>query len=231
MASIAPIISPLSGHRYFFYFMSLPPEIRFIIWRFSLLPRIVEIITSENCTTGFFSQAALPAVLHTCRESRQAVEMLYPYCFGSFLQPERVRFNFDLDILYLDISQEEEGLFRLFGILKETELTRLKYVAIEDTYLHDVMNNHHLTIEGLKRALIAMTDLKELTIVRDITVRGWESHSLPAVQIKFYTEGESEEGWPADVEELPHVEEGLAGWRLPKAVKITAVNGWRERNI
>jgi hypothetical protein len=76
-----------------------------------------------------------------------------------------------------------------------------------------------------------MTDLKELTIVRDITVRGWESHSLPAVQIKFYTEGESEEGWPADVEELPHVEEGLAGWRLPKAVKITAVNGWRERNI
>jgi hypothetical protein len=103
----------LAGLQRFTLFTSLPPEIRFIIWRLSLLPRIVEILASNFCA-GFYSQAALPAALHACWESRQAVEALYPSCFGSFLQPERVRFNFDLDTLYLDISQEEEGLDHFF---------------------------------------------------------------------------------------------------------------------
>ncbi|KAH9203591.1 hypothetical protein DL95DRAFT_142795 [Leptodontidium sp. 2 PMI_412] len=103
MASAALV--SLAGLQRFTLFTSLPLELRFIIWRLSLAPRIVEILTSDHCTKGFYSQAALPAALHVCRESRQAVEVLYPRCFGSFLQPERVRFNFDLDVLYLDISK------------------------------------------------------------------------------------------------------------------------------
>ena len=39
---------------------------------------------------------------------------------GSVLQPETIRFNFDLDVLYLDMGREEDGLRHLFGILKET---------------------------------------------------------------------------------------------------------------
>jgi hypothetical protein len=70
-----------------------------------------------------------------------------------------VRFNFDLNILYLDISQEEEGFHHFFGVLKETELTRLKYAAIDEAYLFDGVVDLHLTIAGLKRALKAMTDL------------------------------------------------------------------------
>ncbi|KAH6699876.1 hypothetical protein BKA61DRAFT_582725 [Leptodontidium sp. MPI-SDFR-AT-0119] len=136
---------------------------------YTLSPRIVEILTSDHCTTGFYSQVALPTALHVCRESRQAVEARYPLCFGSFLQPERVRFNFDLDILYLDISQEEDGLYRLFGVLKETELARLKYVAIDEAYLGDGLAGFHSTIAGLKNALRAMTTLKEMIMVRDIT--------------------------------------------------------------
>lgn len=80
--------------------------------------RVVEIIASEDYA-GLPSQFALPAALYACRESRQAVEALYPSCFGSFLQPENERFNFDLGIFYLYISPEEEGLRRLFGVLKE----------------------------------------------------------------------------------------------------------------
>ena len=74
-------------------------------------------------------------MLHACWESRQAVEALYLGCFGSFLQPKRVRFNFGLYILYLDYSQNEEGLYYFLGILKEIELARLKYVAINEEYL------------------------------------------------------------------------------------------------
>jgi hypothetical protein len=88
-----------------------------------------------------------------------------------------VRFNFDLDILYLDISQEEEGLYHFFGILKETELTCLKYVAIDEAYLDGIDLN--LTIAALKRALKAMTDLIEIIVVCDITIRRPNYDSLP----------------------------------------------------
>ena len=96
------LISP-AGLQRFTLFTRLPPEIRFIIWRLGLLPRVVEIIASDICTS-FYSQAALPAVLHACWESRQAVEALYLGYLGLFLQPEILRFNFGLDILYLDYS-------------------------------------------------------------------------------------------------------------------------------
>ena len=61
-------------------------------------------------------------------------------------------------VLYLDVSQEEDGLYRLFGILKETELARLKYVAIDEGYLGDGLADFLSTIAGLKNALRAMTN-------------------------------------------------------------------------
>lgn len=228
MSSTAAVVSPVGLQR-FTLFTSLPPEIRVIIWRLSLSTRIVEILASNICTTGFYSQAALPVALHVTRESRQAVEAFYPSCFGSFLQPERVRFNFDLDILYLDMSQEEDGLRHFFGIAKEIELARLKYVSIDEGYLGDNMIDLHLVKTGLKRALKAMTNLKEMIVVRDITTRSPNYSSEPA-QIKFYTEHktiEAEEGWPADVEELPEVEKEYRNWKVSNVMKMTAVYGWR----
>jgi hypothetical protein len=183
---------------------------------------------SGVCTTGFYSQAALPVALHVSRESRQAVEAFYPSCFGSFLQPERVRFNFDPDILYLDMSQEEDGLRHFFGIVKEIELARLKYVAIDEEYLGDTIVDLHLVKAGLKRALKAMTNLKEMIVVRDITTRAPNYSSVPA-QIKFYTEHktvEAEESWPANVEELPEVEKEYRDWKVSNVMKMTTVYGW-----
>lgn len=229
MMSLTAAIVSLGGLQRFTLFTSLPPEIRFMIWRLSLSTRVVEILASDICTTGFYSQAALPVALHVSRESRQAVEAFYPSCFGSFLQPERVRFNFDLDILYLDMSQEEEGLYHLFGILKEIELARLKYIAIDEGYLGDSIFDLHLVKAGLKRALKAMTSLKEMIVVRDITIQGPNYHSVPA-QIRFYTEhetGEAEESWPANVEELPDVEKEYRDWKLSNVMKMTAMYGWR----
>ncbi len=108
-----------------------------------------------------------------------------------------MRFNFDLDILYLDISQEEDGLYRLFGVWKETELVRLKYVAINKGYLRHGIAGFQSTITGLKNALKAMKDLKEIIVVRDITTYKPNRSQVPKVQIKFYAElklGQAEEG-------------------------------------
>ena len=58
----------------------------------------------KHCITGFYLQVVLSTALYVCWELRQAVEALYLLCFGLFLQLERVRFNFDLDILYVNIS-------------------------------------------------------------------------------------------------------------------------------
>jgi hypothetical protein len=138
-----------------------------------------------------------------------------------------VRFNFDLDILYLDISQEEEGLHHFFGILKETELIRLKYVAIDSAYLGGVVDLH-LTTAALKRALKAMTNLKEMIVVCDITTREPDSSFLRRTQMKFYAERDAEENWPpADIEELPDVQKEYGGWKLSNFMKMTAVYGWR----
>lgn len=140
-----------------------------------------------------------------------------------------MRFNFDLDTLYFDISQEEEGLHRFFGVLKETELARLKYVAIDEAYLAVGVVDLHSSSAGLKRALKAMTGLKEITVVRDVTIMRPDYYSSPRKQIKFYAErklGEAEEGWPGEVEELPDVKE-ISFWKPSNAVMMKAVYGWR----
>ncbi|PVH68568.1 hypothetical protein DL98DRAFT_542311 [Cadophora sp. DSE1049] len=54
------------------------------------------------------------------------------------------------------------------GILKETELARLKYAAIDEAYLRDGLA-HYSTITGLKNVIRAMINLKEMIVVRDIT--------------------------------------------------------------
>jgi hypothetical protein len=90
---------------------------------------------------------------------------------------------------YLDISQEEDGLYRLFGVLKETELARLKYVTIDEAYLGDGLADFHSTIAGLKNALRAMINLKEIIVVRDITMDEPNRFLAPKVQMTFYVEG------------------------------------------
>jgi len=113
--------------------------------------------------------------------------------------------------------------------LKETELTRLKYIAIDEAYFGNFVTDFHSTIAGLKRAVDAMTNLKEVIIVRDITNMRPDFSPAPRVQIRFYADdklGEAEEGWPADVEELPDVQE-YTDRKPSSTVKMTALYGWR----
>ncbi len=93
-----------------------------------------------------------------------------------------------------------------------TELASLKYVAIDEGYLEDTLADHHLTIAGLKNALKAMKTLKEMIVVRDITLHMSNDYSSE-VQVKFYAErrfGQAEAGWHDSIEELPDVQREYA---------------------
>ena len=207
-----------------------------MIWQFTFLPRVVELLASEHCTGGFYSQAELPVALHVCKESRVEAEIFYQVRFGSFLQAEKTYFNYSIDTLYLDIALEEDCLHRLFGILKQDELSSLKYVAIDEAYLDgqdpDLVIDPNSTRAGLWKALKAMKGLKEVVIVREIeNDSGPGNHGgPPKVQIKFCNRnelGRIDEDWVATAGELPDAAEELRGWKLKRSVQKTAVYGWR----
>ena len=76
-----------------------------------------------------------------------------------------------------------------------------------------------------------MTNLQEMIVVWDITVP--EPGVFPSAprQMKLYPEhitSGAEEGWPANVEELPDVHKEYSNWKLSKVVKMTPVYGRRE---
>ncbi len=59
----------------------------------------------------------------------------------------------------------------MFGILKETKLMCLKYIALNKEYFINEGVDLHLTKAALKRALKAMINLIEIIVVCNITIR------------------------------------------------------------
>ncbi|KUJ10516.1 uncharacterized protein LY89DRAFT_263277 [Mollisia scopiformis] len=112
----------------FHQFKRLPTEIRCMIWKFSLQPRVVEIATDIQVVedtpypgdvyegTYYYSKARLPAILDVCHESRSATLPLYPLCFR--YSGPGIRFNVSFDILY--INHDVEDIRNLLDFLKNT---------------------------------------------------------------------------------------------------------------
>ena len=223
------------GLKSFTLFSALPAELRIIIWRLSPSPRVVELLQSTY-NTGFYSKAPFPAALMTCQESREAVLPLYPKCFNAFNRSARVLFNFEIDTLYLDKSQIFPIRQFLVGILKEKELARLKFVAIDKNLLAEGPSG-----KGIRDALKAMTQLKEFKVVHDIETALFpeDQFSLPKEegQIVFLDEKRSRQRawcldatWPDETEDglkLPDVKK-YKSWRFSEAVEVEAVYGWRS---
>lgn len=61
--------------------------------------------------------------MQICPEPKKA-SAAQLYLFGPFRHPEGVRFNFDLDTLFVHVHQQDEAL-------QQSELTRLRYLIIE----------------------------------------------------------------------------------------------------
>ncbi|KAL2061896.1 hypothetical protein VTL71DRAFT_7274 [Oculimacula yallundae] len=117
----------------FHLFPKLPTEIRIIIWRFTLEARAVEIQWTE--TRGFFTRVPTPMALRVCRDSREAVNSLYPRCFGNVLYEPKIVFNFTLDTLYIDQNLQNQALHFLASLSTE-EVAKIRYLAV-DNYINE----------------------------------------------------------------------------------------------
>jgi hypothetical protein len=111
--------APPSTLSSFTLFPNLPFELRSLIWKTSCESRMIEV--AYDSYDGFTSNIPHPTALEVCQESRNAVINSYPLCFGSIFHPAKIRFNFAIDILYIDNCIEEE-VAHLFSTFREREV-------------------------------------------------------------------------------------------------------------
>jgi hypothetical protein len=134
-----------------------------------LQSRHIEIESKLDEDVDFWSPAPIPSVLQVCRESRNFALPLYPLCFGSSWYPPVVRFNLSLDVLYI---RDTNALCYFFGTMTPTEVSGLRYIAVEAP----TMTILHRTEPGFERALKSLSGLKEVYIVYDLRKEHGRSH-------------------------------------------------------
>ncbi|TVY88621.1 hypothetical protein LAWI1_G004044 [Lachnellula willkommii] len=128
-------------------FPRLPIELRFKIWEnASMATRTLELM---YCFTKqrFSAFQPVPAVLHTCREARQAGKRIYFLSFGSAKSPPRTYFNPISDIVYFGVrvyDDEVEFMLRFFrrhadSFEDEEQIQRL--ALTEDMWRIDLEGN------------------------------------------------------------------------------------------
>ncbi|KAF8855229.1 hypothetical protein BDZ45DRAFT_510100 [Acephala macrosclerotiorum] len=202
----------------FYPFKRLPIELRHMIWRFSLEPRVVEARWKSTKTANdsildqndmrvrfeetnddpadaslgpadevrYYSPAALPTAFRVCRDSRNAVDSLYPLCFSSKTHGPGIKFNLSLDILYLDgcfdqrvYRTNHQQLFmpsdlRIYGFLESlspVEVTNLQNIAVSDAAGFSMLRNDTKTYKywnQLEVLLQRLTGPRNILTVHEI---------------------------------------------------------------
>lgn len=89
----------------FTLFSKLPVEIQCTIWKLSLQRRILRL--KAGYEGSIRAPAELPAALHVSQSSRHAIEHIYPLCFGTSFHDPRIRINFELDVVYIQLKMEQ----------------------------------------------------------------------------------------------------------------------------
>lgn len=157
-------------------------DCRRLIWLATLEPRIVEILTSyrDDADFALYSQCPLPVALSVCQESRAAVLPHYPFSFGCHIQQPRIRFKFEIDTLFVHWWQEMLGFPLLITVLKEDEVKRIRYLAMDDMYAHH--GSERPTEDGLVKFLEAVTHLELIMYIDDVE-DGWDPSNWSRSQI------------------------------------------------
>jgi 2EXR family len=228
----------------FTLFSKLPIEMRQAIWKFTLKPRVVEV--SHNSTHGFYSRVKCPVALKVNRDSRNAVSLLYPLCFGNVLHQPNIVFNFSIDTLYFDADSSLDVPQFLIS-LKNTELKQIQSIAVDrfideirewDEYGYNPYNN----MEIFKKVAASMSALGEFLVVYKLD-EIWHDHGFPdgAAPMQLYEEFPwqvqhhmfneeyhlDDEDGESECQELPNFDHLLAGFDVPKRGSIW---GWRPMN-
>ncbi|KAK2628214.1 hypothetical protein QTJ16_002860 [Diplocarpon rosae] len=150
----------------FTVFPKLPFELRCMIWKASCCSRTIELDYDD--IDGFTPRAADPKALRVCRESRELIIPLYPLCFGTFFHPARTRFNFVNDTLFIG-SDMEDTIPHLFGTFTHSEISGLRFLALESCYNEHIEDANGATLTfQLLNLVKQLPSLRELLIVHDI---------------------------------------------------------------
>ncbi|KAH6673641.1 hypothetical protein B0J14DRAFT_53244 [Halenospora varia] len=197
----------------FHLFPKLALELRRMIWRKTLTPRVVEIVcdlgnhenqqenteqlnvevegaepdevdqegadqnndwladldvlaTAPRRVRGFYTYCALPVALGVCQESRNAVIDSYPMCFGSTIDPAAIRFNFDLDTLFVGHDMGCE-LFSPNFVLTQHEKDNLQHFVVAKIGMDEMWNTYAAdgdSWDKLEGVINSFTKLKTLAI-------------------------------------------------------------------
>ncbi|KAF7910329.1 uncharacterized protein EAE98_012145 [Botrytis deweyae] len=129
MTDLSPRESIMESHR-FTLFPKLPMEMKDKIWRLALEPRLVEVRPKEDIDDGFYSTAPLPALLTVCKEWERALKHLYPKYFVRSPDGPGIRFNAQIDTLYLDWKLQEHLTIFLSSISVE-EAGKIQFLAMD----------------------------------------------------------------------------------------------------
>lgn len=150
----------------FHLFPTLPSEIRIKVWNLALsLPRVVTVSCEKErlnrtrrFAKSFISQTAVPALLHTCRESRLEGFLTYVPMFKTDTSPNYTYISFEHDTI-----QCEDNILEYIG---GEEVERLQRMILE---VKDAAYFGHFHMDVLMR----MGKLKELDLLVQEEVISW----------------------------------------------------------
>ncbi|RDW67699.1 hypothetical protein BP6252_09095 [Coleophoma cylindrospora] len=144
----------------FHSFFKLPLELRITIWNLSIEPRYVKIKWSGkhrrciNSSTG----NSIPALLHTCQESRTEALKTYALCFGRTPEFATVYFSYELDAAYIHWETFGAAPGRLGRKIGEVDFSRVRRLLI-----HEYSLMAH--VEDRMRELTRFTGLKAMVVI------------------------------------------------------------------
>ncbi|EWY99464.1 hypothetical protein FOYG_03507 [Fusarium oxysporum NRRL 32931] len=194
-------------------FMDLAPELRLLIWNFALpdqrVLRVTELPTPGGLELGltFFCSARAPALLHTCRESREVALAHFKPFFkkgaNNHTITRPIYFRPNVDILYI-----EGDVYDSIG--SYPEVNEIESIALSRGHQLDDLFKEDLFL-GLKRVLIVKAD------------RGWPNRCCETIEFApDPTRKEDELQWINELNRLAKVRSNI-----PKIEHFEAVIGKR----
>lgn len=173
----------------FHLFPMLPSELRIQVWNLALsVPRVVTVSCKKERRNGywrftksFVSHTAVPALLHTCRESRLEGFLTYIPMFKNDISPTYTY------VSEHDTIQVSDNILALIG---EEEKERVQRMILE---VKDTAYFGHFNMDALMR----MRKLRELDLLVQDEVASWneERRYVDGIIGDFEQARERDPGW------------------------------------
>lgn len=218
----------------FSLFPLLAPEIRFKIWQYACLDRVVSVryLPDSDCC---LSPSKPPAVLQVCHESRSEALRIYTLSFGTLPKPARIYVNTSQDTLYLPRYRQmgyDETLRDFRDYLKDDQkgvLDEIQRIAIDhvDAAVKRPWESYNKAafmrdLPKLQEVLLILPDVEERAGLRDVdefVQPVMEPEELLKIWVEFHQSIAIEEKLLEDISRIE--EKPYTKWSLPN-VRVMA---------